>query len=63
MSWNVEGVKKHIPAIHKLLDDENIDIMGLQEIDTIQSTQDAINNTITRYNTVISTEDQKRLVQ
>ena len=63
MSWNVEGVKKHIPAIHKLLDDQNIDIMGLQEIDTIQSTQDVINNTITKYSTVISTEDQKRLVQ
>jgi len=42
MSWNVEGVKKHIPAIHKLLDDQNIDIMGLQEIDTIQSAQDVI---------------------
>ena len=60
MSWNIERLEKHIPIIEKLLNDNDIDIAGFQEIQCLQTVEDTLNNATPGYHTWISTEDQSR---
>ena len=63
MSWNIEGIEKHIPILNELLTENDIDIAGFQELQCLQSIEDKINNKCNDYHTIISTKDQQRKAQ
>ena len=60
MSWNIKGLENHIPIIDNLLNDNNIDIAGFQEVQCLQTVEDTLNNATPSYHTSISTKDQGR---